>query len=344
MIPRPKARRSPLTMMNPPTTPFRIRSATPADGERVAAMCAALSVEEAIGGVSRFTAEVFRRDGFGPRPAFACLIAEVAGQALGYALYCDDYDTDHLRRSIYLADLYVETAARGRGVGRALMAAVAQAGRESGAHLMMWSALKTNLPARRFYATVGEEIDDQVETLALGAEFDRLAATAAVPAAVPADGVTLRTATAADCPLLAHFLNGLFGEIGLDQQLGAAARFSADGFGPDPAFTAVIAEHAGTPAGYALFWPTYHTESAARGGWLSDLYMLPQARRRGIARRLIAEVAARTAAQGGRYLVWLVDADNERARAFYRTLSTEWPNSIPCVCAGERFHALADSA
>ena len=73
--------------MNPPTAPFRIRHATPADGERVAAMCAALTVEEAVGGVSRFTAEVFRRDGFGPRPAFACLIAEVGGQAVGYALY-----------------------------------------------------------------------------------------------------------------------------------------------------------------------------------------------------------------------------------------------------------------
>jgi len=324
--------------MTSPTAPFRIRPATPADGERVAAMCAALTVEEAIGGVSRFTAEIFGRDGFGPRPAFACLIAEAAGQAVGYALYCDDYDTDHLCRSIHLADLYVETAARGRGIGRALMAAVARAGRESGAHLMMWNVLKTNLPARRFYATVGEEVDGQIETLALGAEFDRLAA------AVPADGITLRTATAADCPLLAHFLNGLFVEIGLDQQLDAAARFSTDGFGPAPAFTAVIAEHAGVPAGYALFWPTYHTESAARGGWLSDLYMLPQARRRGIARRLIAEVAARTAAQGGRYLVWLVDADNERARAFYRTLSTEWPNSIPCVCAGEQFQALAAAA
>ena len=325
--------------MNPPTAPFRIRLATPADGERVAAMCAALTAEEAVGGVSRFTAEVFRRDGFGPRPAFACLIAETAGRAVGYALYCDDYDTDHLCRSIHLADLYVETAARGRGIGRALMAAVARAGRESGAHLMMWNVLKTNLPARRFYATVGEEVDDQVETLALGPEFDRL-----VAAALPGDGIALRTATAADCPLLAHFLNGLFVELGLEQQLEAAARFSADGFGPDPAFTAVIAEYAGVPAGYALFWPTYHAESAARGGWLSDLYMLPNARRHGIARHLIAEVARRTAAWGGRYLVWLVDADNERARAFYRTLSTEWPNSIPCVCAGERFQALADSA
>ena len=310
--------------------PFRIRPAAPDDGERVAAMCAALSAEEATGHASRFTAEVFRRDGFGPRPAFACLLAEVHGRALGYALYHDDYDTDRLCRSVYLADLYVETAARGRGLGRSLMAAVAQAGRRRDAEVMMWTVLKTNLTARRFYAGVGKEIDDQVETLA--------ATTAAV------DGIALRTAVAADCPLLARFLGNMLGELGLEQALEAAARFSADGFGTEPAFTAVIAEHAGVPAGYALFWPTYDTESATRGGWLSDLYMLPQARRHGIARRLMAEVAARTAARGGRYLTWLVHTGNTRARAFYRTLGTEWPDGIPCICAGEKFRALAASA
>lgn len=317
---------------------FRICSATPADGERVAAMCAALSAEEATGNASRFTAAIFRRDGFGPRPAFACLIADVDGQTVGYALYHDDYDTDRLCRSVYLADLYVETAARGRGLGRALVAAVAQAGRRRGAQVMMWSVLRTNLAARRFYAGIGEEIDDQVETLAAGPQFDAL-----VAAAVPTDGVTVRTATAADCPLLARFLGNMLAEIGLEQQLEATARFSADGFGTEPAFSAVIAEHTGVPAGYALFWPTYDTEWATRGGWLSDLYMLPQARRHGIARRLMAEVAARTAAQGGRYLTWLVHTENTRARAFYRTLATEWPDGIPCICAGEQFRELAAS-
>ena len=321
------------------TAPFRIRPAAPADGERVAAMCAALSAEEATGNASRFTAEAFRRDGFGPQPAFACLLAEVRGRTPGYALYHDDYDTDRLCRSVYLADLYVETAARGRGLGRALMAAVAQAGRRRDAEVMMWSVLKTNLAARRLYAGVGEEIDDQVETMAAGPQFDALAA-----AAVPVDGIALRTAAAADCPLLARFLGNMLAEIGLEQALEAAARFSADGFGTEPAFTAVIAEHAGVPAGYALFWQTYDTESAARGGWLSDLYMLPQARRHGIARRLMAEVAARTAAQRGHYLTWLVHTENTRARAFYRTLGTEWPDGIPCICAGEKFRALAASA
>jgi GNAT superfamily N-acetyltransferase len=292
-----------------------------------------------MGHVSHLTPETFRRDGFGPRPAFACLIAEGEEQALGYALYHDDYDTDRLCRSIYLADLYVETAARGRGIGRALMATVAEAGRRQDAQVMMWGVLKTNLGARRFYARIGNEIDDQIETLATGQQFDAL-----VAAATPFDSVTLRTATAADCPLLARFLGNMLADIGLEQALEAAARFSADGFGTAPAFTAVIAEHGGVPAGYALFWPTYDTEWAARGSWLSDLYMLPQARRQGIARRLMAELAARTAAQGGRFLTWLVQTDNSRARAFYRTLATEWLESIPCICAGEKFQHLAASA
>src|SRR5262249_5023172 len=185
---------------------------------------------------------------------------------------------------------------------------------------------------------IGEEIDDQVETLAAGRQFDAL-----VAAAIPVDSVTLRTATAADCPLLARFVGNMLADIGLEQSLEAATRFSADGFGIEPAFTAVIAEHAGVPAGYALYWPTYDTETALRGGWLSDLYMLPQARRRGIARRLMAEVAARTAARGGRYLTWLVHAANTRARAFYRTLGTECPEGIPCICADRKFQDLASS-
>lgn len=318
---------------------FRIRPATPADGARVAAMCAGLSAAEGLGIASRFTAEAFRRDGFGPDPAFSCLIAEAEGEAIGYALHCRDYDTDHLCRSVYLADLYVETAARGRGIGRALMAAAARAGRAEGARLMMWGVLKSNQAARRFYATIGEEIDDQIETGAVGDRFSSLVTDTGASV-----GLALRTADAADVPLLARFLDAMLVDIGLPRRPDAAARFRADGFGRDPAFTAVIAERSGAPVGYALFWPTYDTESACRGGWLSDLYVVPEARGHGIARQLLAEAARRTAARDGRYLVWLVHASNHGARAFYRRFAEEWHDGLACVCAGERFDALADGA
>ena len=315
---------------------FRLRAATPADGECVATMCAALSAEEGLGATSHFTAAAFRRDGFGPAPAFACLIAEIDGAPVGYALHCPDYDTDRLCRSVYLADLYVESAARGQGVGRALMAATAAAGRVQGARLMMWSVLRSNERARRFYATIGREIDDQLEMVVMRERFDRLAA-----AALPADGLTLRTAIAADAPLLEHLLQAMLREIGEPAKPDTAEALRRDGFGANPAFTAVVAERGGTPAGYALYWPTYDTESASRGGWLSDLYVLPDERRHGVAGRLMAELARRTAAAGGSYLVWLVHANNERARAFYRRLGEEFLPAIACICEGTAFETLA---
>jgi len=319
--------------------PFHIRPATAADGARVAAMCAGLSAAEGLGIPCRFTAHAFRRDGFGPDPAFACLIAAAGGEAVGYALYCRDYDTDQLCRSVYLADLYVESAARGRGIGRALMAAVARAGRAEGARLMMWGVLKNNWAARRFYAAIGEEIGDQIETGAVGDRFRSLVADGRRD-----ESVSLRLADPDDAPALERLLDGLLADIGLPRAPGAAARFRADGFGPDPAFTAVMAERDGMPIGYALFWPTYDTESACRGGWLSDLYVVPEERGRGIARQLLAEVARRTAARDGRYLVWLVHESNRSARAFYRRYAEEWHDGLACVCAGDRFDALADSA
>ena len=105
----------------------------------------------------------------------------------------------------------------------------------------------------------------------------------------------------------------------------------------------VIAERAGEPVGYALFWPTYDTETAGRGGWLSDLYVAPEARGSGVAMRLMADIAGRTAAAGGSYLVWLVHESNRAARAFYSRFAEEWHDGLVCVCAGERFAALADS-
>jgi GNAT superfamily N-acetyltransferase len=318
---------------------FRIRPASPADGESVAAMCTALSAAEGNDVQPGFTAEAFRRDGFGPDPAFVCLIAEMNGEAIGYALHCRDYDTDHLCRSLYLADLYVETAAHGRGIGRALMAATARAGRARGARLIMWHVLKSNLGARRFYSTVGAEIDGQIETWVGGEGFRRLAASPG-----GADGLALRSAVAADCPVLERFLAAMLNDIGQERRDNAASRLRADGFGADPAFAAVIAERGGEPVGYALFWPTYDTEAAARGAWLSDLYVVPEARRHGVAMRLMGEVARRSAAVGGHYLTWLVHEGNHAARVFYGRFAEEFHNSLACVCAGERFRKLAESA
>ena len=69
-----------------------------------------------------FTAERYLADGFGPNPAFHGLIAEEEGVALGYLLMSPNYDVDRGIRIEIVVDLWVNAKARGKGVGKALMA------------------------------------------------------------------------------------------------------------------------------------------------------------------------------------------------------------------------------
>jgi GNAT superfamily N-acetyltransferase len=320
-------------------SPFLIRPARPDDAERIAEMCIALTDEEAAGEACHMTAAIVRRDGFGTNPAFSCLVAELAGRAVGYALHCPDYDTDRLCRSVYLGDLYVEKAARRRGIATALMAATAEAGRLRGAEIMVWGVLNDNTAARRFYATIGREWTGQVECSATDETFQRLLSLPDGDAAL-----RLRIAEAGDCGLLAEMLGELLTTVGEPVVPDRAARLRAHGFGSAPAFTAIIAERSGAPAGYALFWPTYDTESASRGAWLSDLYVVPSLRGAGVGRRLMREVARQTAGFGGEFLVWLVHEENNAARAFYRTIGEEWHKGAVCICEGAAFTKLVARA
>jgi len=72
-----------------------------------------------------FSAERVRADGFGPQAAFTPLVAELDGTVVGYVFFTLGYNTDIAARAMWLHDIYVTPAARGKGVGHALMAAVA---------------------------------------------------------------------------------------------------------------------------------------------------------------------------------------------------------------------------
>ena len=304
-------------------------------------MCAQLSKDEGSPRASRFSGEVFRRDGFGAGPKFRCIIAEICGKPVGYVLHCPDYDTDHLCRGIYMADLYVEKAARGRGIGRALMAAAADDGRQDGAEVMTWRAFRHNTPALDLYRRIGHENSDLIEYMAEDEQFLALATAAERPAVA----CRLRPVRPGDCPVLAEFLGGLYREIGRPPVEDMEGKLRRHGFGAEPAFAAVIAETAEhVPIAYALFWQTYTTESAMSGGLLSNLYVVPAWRRRGAARALMAAAARASAEAGGEFLVWAVDAGNIQARAFYRTLSREAPEQVVCGCDVQQFARLADDA
>jgi GNAT superfamily N-acetyltransferase len=316
---------------------FHIRAAGPQDGETVARLCAALSAHEGLGRPA-FGAEEFRRRGCGPGAMFAGLIAEQGGRPVGYALHMRDYDTDRLERCVHVLDLFVENTARGRGIGRALMAAAAAAGKAYGAKLAYWGVLESNPVARRFYRSIGG-----VENLGMSlwgvdeAGFDRLCRRP-----LP-DGIAMRVGAPADVPILARFLAGLFADMQEPPPPEIETRLARDGFGADPFFEIVIAERRGEALGYAMSWPTYETQGAEIDIILSDLYVLPTARGEGVGSALMGEVARRGRGRGWASMWWPVLKSNEAARRYYARFAAEDPTALYCTLDGKDFERLAAS-
>jgi GNAT superfamily N-acetyltransferase len=92
---------------------------------------------------------------FGDRRAAEVLIAEERGEPLAFALFFHNFSTFVGRPGLYLEDIYVRPAARGRGIGRALLERLARIAVERGCARMEWSVLDWNEPAIGFYRKLG---------------------------------------------------------------------------------------------------------------------------------------------------------------------------------------------
>src|SRR5205085_12678342 len=94
------------------------------------------------------------RHGFGPEPQFEAILAFLDGEPAGAALFHTRFSTWLGRPGLYLEDLYVTESARGHGVGRRLMARLAEIALERGWGRIDFHVLDWN-PARRFYERLG---------------------------------------------------------------------------------------------------------------------------------------------------------------------------------------------
>jgi GNAT superfamily N-acetyltransferase len=103
-------------------------------------------------------AEALKRDGFGPRPAFAGLVAEMADGIAGYVLFHDGYDTDAAHRVVFVVDLMVTQAMRRKGVGSALMREVRSIAVTLQAKQLVWTVDRRNIEAIRFYQGFGGQL------------------------------------------------------------------------------------------------------------------------------------------------------------------------------------------
>ncbi len=152
--------------------------------------------------------------------------------------------------------------------------------------------------------------------------------------------ITVRPATVDDADAVVRLARGLSMTDGGRPSRLTVEAFRRDGFGSIPAFRALVAVVDGAVVGYALYFPGYDTDRAARGVYLADLFVDQPWRRQGVGRSLMQGVACACRDAGGTWMFWSVLKRNRAARRFYRTLAPELRDVVLCAALGDSFSRL----
>ncbi|WP_188237235.1 GNAT family N-acetyltransferase [Sphingopyxis sp. LK2115] len=138
-----------------------IRPATPTDLPLIAAFIRDLAEYEKLSHEVRFDEAKLAANLFGPRPYAEVVIGEIDGTPQGFALFFHNFSTFEGRPGIYLEDLFVRPEARGSGLGKALLAHLAQLCVTRDCARLEWSVLDWNEPSIGFYKSLGARMMDK---------------------------------------------------------------------------------------------------------------------------------------------------------------------------------------
>lgn len=137
---------------------FTIRPATPADVAHIRAMIVELAVFEKLEHQVIATEALLHEGLFGARPACEAIIGEADGDVVTFALFFHNFSTFLCRKGLYLEDLYVKQAARGKGYGKQMLVALAQLAVARNCGRFEWSVLDWNENAINFYQNMGADV------------------------------------------------------------------------------------------------------------------------------------------------------------------------------------------
>ncbi|MBQ0934213.1 GNAT family N-acetyltransferase [Ideonella paludis] len=138
--------------------PHTLRPATPQDIPSIVALIRELAEFEHLSHMVQTTPEKLHPHLFGERPVAEAVVAEVAGEVVGFALFFTNFSTFLAQPGLYLEDLYVKPAHRQHGLGRALLTHLAQLAVARGYGRFEWSVLDWNANAIRFYEGMGATV------------------------------------------------------------------------------------------------------------------------------------------------------------------------------------------
>jgi GNAT superfamily N-acetyltransferase len=143
------------------TDAVSIRAATRADVPVILELIRGLAEYEKLAHECVATEAAIRESLFGTRPQAEVVIALVEGMPAGFALFFSSYSTFLAKPGIYLEDLFVKPAFRGRGIGKRLLTHLAGIAVERKCGRLEWSVLDWNKDAIRFYESLGAKAMDE---------------------------------------------------------------------------------------------------------------------------------------------------------------------------------------
>ncbi len=154
-----------------------IRAARPDDSALIFSLVRELAEYEKLSHEVDATEEMIAAALFGDAPRLYCDIAEWDGQPAGFAVWFLNFSTFRGRHGIYLEDVFVRPAFRGRGIGKALLMRLARRCVDEGWARFEWAVLDWNAPSIAFYKSIGAQVMDEWKVCRLsGDALSRFAA------------------------------------------------------------------------------------------------------------------------------------------------------------------------
>lgn len=144
--------------MNDRTQDYLLRAAEPRDVNAIVGLIRELAEFEKLAHLLQVTPETLHPHLFGERPVVEAQVAQLDGEVVGFALFFTNFSTFLSKPGLYLEDLYVRPALRGRGIGEALLSRLAAIAVERGYGRFEWSVLDWNSNAIRFYEKMGATV------------------------------------------------------------------------------------------------------------------------------------------------------------------------------------------
>jgi diamine N-acetyltransferase len=138
-----------------------IRPARPDDSALIFALICELADYENLSGEVDATPEEIAAALFGTNPRLFCAIADWDGEPAGFAVWFLNYSTFRGRHGLYVEDIFVRPAYRGKGIGKALMRHLARRCVDDRLARFEWAVLDWNAPSIAFYKSIGAQILDE---------------------------------------------------------------------------------------------------------------------------------------------------------------------------------------